>query len=67
MNTSGVTIAWCVVIMLLQVLVSGQLLDDDRWHTLNFRRRAQLVELTVDNSTKSKGQLIFKSLRAEFD
>lgn len=38
-----------------QTLVAGQSLNDDRWHSLFVRRRANTVQLGVDNSLLSTG------------
>ena len=40
----------------VQNLVGGQSLNDDRWHSLFIRRRANVVQLGVDNSLQSTSQ-----------
>jgi len=41
----------------LQTLVGGQALNDDRWHSLYVRRRANVLQLGVDNQLQSTGEL----------
>ena len=53
---SGIPPVIIVGLCILQTLVSGQALDDERWHTLRLRRRGQTVELSVDNGTKVRGK-----------
>lgn len=41
----------------LQSLVGGQSLNDDRWHSLYIKRRANVIQLGVDNTVQSTGKL----------
>jgi len=46
----------CGVLCREQTLVGGQSLNDDRWHSLFVRRRANVVQLGVDNALQSTGE-----------
>lgn len=41
---------------LLQTVIAGRALNDDRWHILHIKRRGHSVELAVDNAFKAKGR-----------
>lgn len=41
----------------VQALVGGQSLSDDRWHSLYVKRRANVVQLGVDSTLQSTGEL----------
>jgi len=40
----------------VQTLVGGQSLNDDRWHSIYVRRRANAVQLGVDSALQSTGE-----------
>lgn len=39
------------------MLVAGQGLNDDMWHTLRFTRRANSIKFQVDDETPLEGEL----------
>ena len=45
------------VFPLLQTLFAGSGLDDNRWHTVKLKRRAQDLELTLDGHEPQKGNI----------
>lgn len=48
--------AWFLV---SQVVVAGQGLNDDMWHTLRFSRRSNAVKFQVDDEAPVQGELPF--------
>lgn len=44
------------MLSLLQSITVGQGLDDDRWHTVWVKRRAQIMEMKLDNNTGIQGK-----------
>ena len=60
----GVCVCVCVCVcvyvyndvsMIFQVIVAGQGLNDDMWHTLRFTRRANSIKFQVDDEVAIKG------------
>lgn len=52
----SVTVVTMALVIVLQTLVAGASVADDRWHEVRVKRRARHVHLNVDNLHQAEGK-----------